>query len=249
METSGNTAGSAARHCFVTTRWTVVLSAGDPRSLRAATALETLCGAYWFPLYAYVRRRGHSPADAEDLTQEFFHQLLAHNWVARADRQKGRFRSFLLMAMSRFLANEWDKAHTLKRGGRLRLVPLSLDTAETRYIREPADTSTPEQAFEKQWALTLLEMVLGQLRKDYEQSGKAGLFEVLKPCLVGSRETQPYAELANTLGLSEGAVKVAVSRLRERYRERLKEEVAHTVASPAEVDAELRHLFRVLARK
>jgi len=153
------------------------------------------------------------------------------------------------MAMSRFLANEWDKAHTLKRGGQVRLVPLPLDTAETRYAGEPADTSTPEQAFEKQWALTLLEEVLRHLRSSDEKDGKLGLFDALKPCLVGSRETQPYAELAVGLGMSEGAVKVAVCRLRERYRERLKEAIAHTVASPAEVDAELRHLFRVLARR
>jgi RNA polymerase sigma-70 factor (ECF subfamily) len=248
MQTSRTAPAQPAGACFVTTRWTVVLSARDPLSPHAATALETLCRAYWFPLYAYARRRGHAPADAEDLTQEFFGQLLAHNWVARADPHKGRFRSFLLMAMSRFLANEWDKAHTLKRGRQVRLVPLPLDTAETRYTREPADTFTPEQAFEKQWALTLLEEVLRHLRADYEKDGKVGLFDVLKPCLVGSRETQPYAELATGLGMSEGAVKVAVCRLRERYRERLKEEIAHTVASPAEVDAELRHLFRVLAR-
>jgi RNA polymerase sigma factor (sigma-70 family) len=248
MHTSRTAPAQPAGACFVTTRWTVVLSARDPLSPHAATALETLCRAYWYPLYAYARRRGHAPADAEDLTQEFFSQLLAHNWVARADPHKGRFRSFLLMAMSRFLANEWDKAHTLRRGGQVRLVPLPLDTAETRYAREPADTFTPEQAFEKQWAFTLLEEVLRHLRASYEKDGKIGLFDALKPCLVGSRETQPYAELATGLGMSEGAVKVAVCRLRERYRERLKEEIAHTVASPSEVDAELRHLFRVLAR-
>ena len=226
-----------------------MLSARDPGSPHAATALETLCRAYWYPLYAYARRRGHAPADAEDLTQGFFSQLLEHNWVARADPHKGRFRSFLLMAMSRFLANEWDRAHTLKRGGQVRLVPLPMDTAETRYSQEPADTSTPEQAFEKQWAVTLLEEALRRLRADYERDGKAGLFDAMKPCLVGTRETQPYAELAAGLGMSEGAIKAAVSRLRFRYRERLREEIAHTVASPSEVDGELRHLFRVLARR
>ena len=233
---------------FVPTRWTVVLSARDPHSPHVATALETLCRAYWYPLYLYARRRGYSPADAQDVTQEFFARLLEHNWIARADPHKGRFRSFLLMAMSRFLANEWDKAHTLKRGGKIRLVPLPLGTAETRYAQEPADTATPEQAFEKQWALTLLEEVLQQLRSDYAQDGKTVLFDALKPCLIGSRETQPYAVLAAELEMTEGAVKVAVVRLRERYRERLKEAVAHTVASPSEADAELRHLFRVLAR-
>jgi len=226
-----------------------VLSAGDPTSPHAATALEALCHAYWYPLYAYVRRRGHSPPDAQDLTQEFFAQLLEHNWVARADRRKGRFRSFLLMAITRFLANEWDKSKTLKRGGQIRLVPLPLDTAENHYSREPADTATPEQVFEKQWALALLESVLNQLREDYAQDGKAVLFDTLKPCLIGGRESQPYAELAAGLGMTEGAVKVAVCRLRERYRERLKGEIAHTVAAPAEVEDELRHLFRVLARR
>jgi RNA polymerase sigma-70 factor (ECF subfamily) len=233
---------------FLPTRWTVVLSASDPQAPHAATALEALCRAYWYPLYAYVRRRGYSPADAEDLTQEFFARLLLHNWVARADPHKGRFRSFLLMAMSRFLANEWDRAHTLKRGVQVRLVPLPLDTAETRYAQEPADTSTPEQAFERRWALATLDDVLEQLSADYEKDGKAALFAALKPCLIGSRETQPYAALASQLGMSEGAVKTAVSRLRERYRQRLREAVAQTVASPAEVDAELRHLVRILVR-
>ena len=234
---------------FATTRWTVVLSAGDSSSPHAATALESLCRAYWYPLYAYVRRRGHSPPDAQDLTQEFFSQLLEHHWIARADRHKGRFRSFLLMAMNRFLANEWDKVKTLKRGGQVQRVPLSLDAAETRYAQEPADTSTPEQVFEKQWVLALLDSVLSHLREQYVRDGKASLFDTLKPCLIGSRELQPYAAIAAELDMTEGAVKVAVCRLRERYRERLKGEIAHTVASPGDVEEELRHLFRVLARR
>jgi RNA polymerase sigma factor (sigma-70 family) len=241
-------ASSGRQPLFVPTRWSVVLSAGDPQAPHAATALESLCRAYWYPLYAYVRRRGYSPADAEDHTQEFFARLLAHNWVARADPHKGRFRSFLLMAMSRFLANEWDKAQTLKRGAQVQLIPLRLDTAEERYAQEPADRSTPEQAFEKQWALALLDEVMQQLRLDYEQEGKAVLFAALKPCLIGSRETQPYATLAAELGMTEGAVKAAVSRLRERYRQRLRDAVAQTVASPVEAEAELRHLARILTR-
>lgn len=246
--TSTGTAGKQASNAwFVTTRWSVVLTAGSQQSPHADRALETLCRAYWYPLYAYARRRGYSPADAEDLTQGFFVEFLEHNWVAKADRNRGRFRSFLLMVFKRFLANEWDKARTLKRGGGVRWVRLPMDTAETRYTQEPADTGTPEQAFEKQWALRLLDGVLQRLREEYEHAGKATLFDTLKACLVGSRDTQPYAELAGKLSMSEGAVKVAVCRLRERYRERLKEEIAHTVASPAEVDAELRHLFRVMA--
>jgi RNA polymerase sigma factor (sigma-70 family) len=257
VSTSEITAGQATalpsgraqpQPAFVTTHWSVVLKAGRTDTTQARAALARLCQTYWYPLYAYIRRRGHSAHDAQDLTQEFFARLLEGNWIAGADQDKGRFRSFLLMVMGRFLANEWHRARTLKRGGEIQIVSLSPDTAETRYAREPADTTTPEHAFEKQWALTLLEEVLRQLRQDYERDGKAVLFDTLKPCLIGSRETQPYAVLAGELGMSEGAVKVAVSRLRERYRERIKTEIAYTVASPAEVDSEVRHLFRILAR-
>ena len=233
---------------FPVTQWTVVLAAGGTPSPESAAALEWLCQAYWYPLYAFVRRSGYSPCDAEDLAQEFFARLLEHNWIACADRHKGRFRSFLLMALKRFLAKEWERAKTLKRGGQVRLVPLELDTAEARYSLEPADTRTPEQVFEKQWAVTLLASVLKRLRGEYEHAGKGEWFVALEPCLVGDRERQAYAALATQLGMMEGAVKVAVCRLRERYRQCLREEIGHTVASPAEVEEELRHLFRVLAR-
>lgn len=247
---------SESTHCgeaplarvFVTTHWSVVLTAARSGAPGAQAALGNLCQAYWYPIYHFVRRRGHSTHDAQDLTQEFFARLLEKNWIAHADQSRGRFRFFLLLVLKRFLAGEWHKATALKRGGLRRCLPLPLDTAETRYAREPADTATPEQAFEKQWALTLLETVLRQLRTDYEQDGKGPLFEALKPCLMGSRESQPYATLASEHEMSEAAVKVAVHRLRERYRERLKAEIAHTVASAADVDAEMRHLFRVLAR-
>ena len=233
---------------FATTHWSVVLNAAQVESAVAEKALQHLCRVYWYPIYAFVRRRGHAAHDAQDLAQEFFARLLEKNWIARADRSRGRFRSFLLMVLKRFMADEWDKARTLKRGGRGPGLPLPLATEESRCTREPADPCTPEQAFEKQWALTLLETVLGQLRADAEREGKARQFELLKPCLLGSRESQPYAELAVALETSEGAVKVAVHRLRERYRNRLRAEIAGTVAAPEEVDAELRHLFRVLAR-
>jgi RNA polymerase sigma-70 factor (ECF subfamily) len=226
----------------------VVLQAARGDEAAAAAALETLCRTYWYPLYCYVRRRGHAPCDAQDLTQEFFARMLAQDWVARADREKGRFRSFLLMAMSRFLANEWDRARTLKRGGSHPHQPLVPDTAETRYAQEPATRTTPEDAFEKQWALTLLDQVLEQLQQEYQVADQHALFAALKPTLAGSRETLPYAELGPRLGLSEGAIKVAVSRLRQRYRERLRAEIAQTVAGPEEVEEELRHLVRVLAR-
>jgi RNA polymerase sigma-70 factor (ECF subfamily) len=235
------------RSAFVTTHWSVVLTAGRSDTMRAQDALAKLCQAYWFPLYAYVRRRGHSVEDAQDLTQEFFARVLEHQWIARADQAKGRFRTFLLTALERFLANEWDKARALKRGGGHPCVPLQLDTAETRYGVEPTHDRTPEQAFEHRWALTLLEEVVKQLEAEFHAEGRAAVFAALKPCLVGDRESQPYAELASALGMNESAVKVAVHRLRQRYRELLRAEIAHTVASPADVDAEMRHLFNVLA--
>lgn len=236
-----------AARMFVTTHWSVVLTAGRSDTTRARDALAKLCQTYWYPLYAYVRRRGHSPEDAQDLTQEFFARLLEKNWVTNADQTRGRFRSFLLSAMNHFLADEWDKARAQKRGGGVPLVPLQLDTAETRYGREPADNTTPEHSFERRWALTLLDGVLNRLRAEYERESKAELFATLHPCLVGERTAQPYAELAAKMDASEGAVKSAVHRLRQRYRQLLREEIANTVAGPEEVDEELRHLFSLLA--
>jgi RNA polymerase sigma-70 factor (ECF subfamily) len=233
---------------FAITHWSVVVKAGSNDSKDAHVALEELCRIYWFPLYAYVRRRGHSPEDAQDLTQEFFARLLEHNWVARADRQRGRFRSFLLSAMSHFLSDEWDKARAQKRGGGVAAVPLQLDTAETRYGHEPADQVTPEQTYERRWALALLEEVLRKLRAEYEQEGRTELFTALHPCLVGERTALPYAELAAKLGISEGTVKSSVHRLRQRYRHLLRCEIAQTVAEPGEVDEELRHLFVVVGK-
>lgn len=224
-----------------------MLTAGRRDTTRARDALAKLCRTYWYPLYTYVRRRGQAPEDAQDLTQEFFARLLEHNWVGNADQTKGRFRSFLLSAMNHFLSDEWDKARAQKRGGGVPLVPLQFDTAETRYGVEPADNTSPERSFELRWALTLLEEVLKRLQSEYEQEGKADLFAALNPCLVGERTSQPYAELAKKLGVSEGTVKSAVHRLRQRYRQLLRDEIANTVAGPAEVDEEMRHLFAVLA--
>ena len=231
---------------FVTTHWSVVLTAGGGDSAGARDALSKLCQTYWYPLYAYVRRRNFSPSDAEDLTQEFFARFLEQRWVADADREKGRFRTFLLSAMNHFLANEWHKARAQKRGGGVPLLPLEFDTAETRYSHEPADSVTPEQHFERRWALALLEAVTSRLRAEYEREGKGELFAALHPCLVGDRTTQPYEELARKLGISEGTVKSAVHRLRQRYRQLLRDEIAQTVATPTEVDEELRHLVAVL---
>jgi len=233
---------------FATTHWTVVLEAGHSETPGALEALEQLCRVYWYPLYAYVRRRGYSPDNAQDLTQEFFARLLEKHWLARADQAKGRFRTFLLHALERFLANEWDKVRALKRGGGHKPVPLQFKTGETRYSAEPADLRTPEQVFERRWAMALLGEVMQRLEAEYQQEGKAELFTALQSCLVGDREKLPYPQLAAQFGESEGAVRVAVHRLRQRYRGLLRAEIAHTVASAGEVDAEMRHLFKVLAQ-
>lgn len=237
---------------FVTTNWSAVWAAKGPDTTAMRDALAGLCEKYWYPLYAYVRRQGHSPEDAQDLTQEFFARLLEHHWLMRADKAKGRFRSFLLMVIKRFLANEWDKAKTQKRGGLIRFESFSYETAEAAYatnatIRAPA-AGTPELQFEREWALALLGQVLRQLGDEYAKEGKGDLFGKAKPCLLGIREGESYAVLCAELGMTEAAFKMAVSRMRRRFRERLKTEVAKTVASPADVDDELRHLFRVLAR-
>jgi len=239
--------GEARGPVFVTTQWSVVLAAARSDTTQAQAALEKLCRTYWYPLYAYVRRRGHAAPDAQDLTQAFFARLLARHWVGDADRERGRFRTFLLTAMSRFLADEWDKARAQKRGGGVAHVPIQLDTAETRYGHEPADHGTPEQGYERRWALTLLETVLQRLRAEYEHAGKGELFAGLNASLVGGREAQPYAELAAKLDMNEGAVKVAVHRLRQRYRKLLRSEIAETMAATEDVDQELHHLFAVLA--
>jgi RNA polymerase sigma factor (sigma-70 family) len=231
---------------FVTTHWSAVIHAGRSDTTHARDALARLCQNYWYPLYTYVRRRGKSPEDAKDLTQTFFARLLERNWVGDADPEKGRFRSFILSAMNHFLADEWDKARALKRGGGVAAVPLQLDTAETRYGHEPTDNVTPEQTYERRWAMTLLDSVLQKLRKEYESEGRGEMFAALHPCLVGDRTSQPYSQLAEALGTSEGTVKSLVHRLRQRYRQLLREEIAQTVAEPCEVDEELRHLFAVL---
>ena len=233
--------------CFVTTHWSVVVTAGHSDTPRSQAALEKLCRAYWYPLYAYARRRGHAPEDAQDLTQEFFARLLARNWVGSADPEKGRFRTFLLTAMNHFLADEWDRVTAQKRGGGQRVLPLEVESAETRFQLEPPDPLTPEMIYERRWAQTLLETVFEQLRQAYEAEGKAALFTELKGSLVQARAAVPYAELAGRLSLREGALRVAVHRLRQRYRELLRAEIAHTVAEPGEVEEELRYLFRVLA--
>jgi RNA polymerase sigma-70 factor (ECF subfamily) len=241
-------ANPARQPAFVTTHWSVVLKAGQNDTSRAGAALGRLCQTYWYPLYAYVRHRGYSTHDAQDLTQAFFARLLEKNWIGSADREKGHFRSFLLTAMKRFLADEWDKARAQKRGGGQSLFSIQFDTAESRLSHEPVDEITPEQRFERRWVLTLLEEVLDRLRTEYDREGNAAVFAALNSCLVGDRTSLPYAVLAGKLCLSESAVKSAVHRLRQRYRKLLRDEIAQTVAAPSEVDEELRHFFFVLGK-
>jgi RNA polymerase sigma factor (sigma-70 family) len=234
------------RPAFVTTQWTVVLSAARSDTPRARAALENLCQTYWHPLYAYVRRRGCSPEDAQDLTQEFFARLLERNAVATVAPEKGRFRSFLLASLNHFLADEWDKVRAQKRGGG-RVISMDLQSAETRLGEALATNLTPEKAFEHRWAITLLEQVYRRLEEEHRQQGKAALFDVLRTTLAGTSAAAPYSELARTLDMTEGAVKVAVYRLRQRYRALLRDTIADTVAGPDEVEDELRYLFRTLA--
>jgi len=223
---------------FATTHWSVVLTAGNQSTPEARDALEKLCQTCWHPLYAYARRRGYSPADAEDLTQDFFAWLLQRNWLERADQERGRFRSFLQTSFSNFVSHEWHKAGTEKRGGR-RIVSWERDAAEDRYGWEPVARFTPEQSFEWRWALTLLDQVMTRLSAEFAQDRKVELFEALKPCLLGERTAQPYAALSSRLGMTEGSVKVVVYRLRQRYRKLLREEIAQTVAHPAEIEEEI----------
>jgi RNA polymerase sigma factor (sigma-70 family) len=232
---------------FVTTRWSVVISAQGRNSPAAEEALEQLCRAYWYPLYAYVRRAGHPAADAEDLTQAFFALLLEKEWLGVAARERGRFRSFLLGALKHFLANEWDKARAWKRGGQVRWVSLDAPVGEDRLQHEPVAQGSPDLEFDRRWALTLLGEVLTRLEQEYARAGKGKLFGQLKSSLGGDREEVNYAQLAGELKMSEGAVRVAVHRLRQRYRELLREEIAQTVATTSEVEDELRQLFQALS--
>jgi len=230
---------SAGPRSFPTTLWTVVLSVGQRKSSAADEALAALCRAYWYPLYAFVRRRGYRPQDAEDLTQAFFAHLLATEAIGKAQPAKGRFRTFLLAAVKNFLANEWDKGRALKRGGGRAALAFDAESAEARYQREPSHELTPERLFERRWALSVLDEAFSTLRNEYEQRGAGNLFAALKETLTGGGEG--YAAIAAQLGLTEGAVKVAAHRLRGRYRELTRAIVAETVAAD-EVEDELRHL-------
>jgi RNA polymerase sigma factor (sigma-70 family) len=229
---------------FPTTLWTVVLHAGRDEPAHAQAALAQLCQGYWYPLYSFVRHRGYSPHDAEDLTQAFFAQLLDKRRLGVVDPEQGRFRTFLLASLKNFLANEWDRSHARKRGGGQTIVSLDQKTGESRYQLEPSHDLTPERHFERQWAVTLLDQVLATLRDEYHAEGKGDFFEELKAVLTG--QAGAYAEMAVRLRRSEGAIKVAVHRLRHRYRELIRARIAETVEA-GDVDDELRHLMAALS--
>ena len=239
---------TATRHeWFKTTHWTVVLDARRDDSTQAQAALAKLCQVYWPPLYAYVRRSGHAPEDAKDLTQEFFARLLEKDYLKAVHQEKGKFRSFLLLVLKRFLANQRDHANCQKRGGGQEIISLDEQDTEQRYLSEPADGMTPEKDFERRWAMALLEQVLIRLQEEFNAAGKSDLFRELEVFISGEKTQHSYAEIAARLGMSEGAVRVSVHRLRRRYRELLRLEVANTVDTPEAVDAEIRQLFTALS--
>lgn len=242
-DASGTSAGRPVGY-FATTRWTVVVTAGRKSDTQARQALEELCRTYWYPLYAYVRRQGHSKEDAEDLTQAFFARFLEKNYLAGLDRGRGKFRAFLLASLKHFLANEWDKSQRQKRGGGATLLALDWQNAETRYRIEPVDQTSPDKLYDRAWAVTLLERVIYRLR---DESPDPRQFEQLKPFLTVDKKAIPYRDVAAELGLTDGAVRVTVHRLRRRYRELLRAEIAHTLANPAFVEEEIRSLFSAFA--
>lgn len=230
---------------FATTKWTVIHAAGRSATPESDQALAELCAAYWDPLYAFVRRKGHQPAEAQDLTQAFFAELLEKNRLQLADPSRGRFRSFLLSALTHFLANQARDARALKRGGGRMPLSLDFERGEERYSREPVHELTPERVFERRWAATLLDHTVQQLRAEYESAGKLDLFAALSPHLGGDAG-EAYAAIAERMGMTEGAVKVAVHRLRKRCKELLRAQIAQTVASEEHIDDELRELFSIV---
>ena len=248
MSQPGRSAASSQsrRRRFATTHWSIVAAAGGRPSPESREALAALCQTYWYPLYAYVRSHGRRAQDAEDLTQEFFATLLEKGYLQAADRERGRFRSFLLTAFKRFLGKEQERANAQKRGGGKTILSIDFQTGEGRYQREPSHDWTPERVFDRRWALTILEQVLARLAAEYAAKQKGRLWEQLQPYLTGTAGAPSYAAVASVLGITEGAVKVAVHRMRRRYRELLREEIVQTVDSPQEVDDELTLLLAAL---
>lgn len=227
---------------FATTHWSVVLAAGTAANPQAEAALERLCRAYWYPLYVFVRGSGYAPADAEDLTQEFFARLIAKHYLAAVHPERGRFRWFLLSALKRYLLNERERRGAAKRGGQAIHVPFDGEKAEERYRLDASDLQTPDKLFDRAWAMGLIQQAHQRLQQEYALANKEDLFNHLTPFLSGDRGDATYAQTGASLGMSEGAMKVAVHRLRRRYRELLREEVAQTVRSPCDLEEELRSL-------
>jgi RNA polymerase sigma factor (sigma-70 family) len=243
---SDATHSAAQRHAFPQTRWSVVVAARRETSEESAAALETICRSYWYPLYAYARRSGHSAHDAQDLTQEFFARLLSKRWLDAADREKGKLRTFLIAALKKFMAKEWRRASAQKRGGGKVHLPIDTAFAESRYAADTAIPLRPEEAFEQQWALTLLDVTIARVRQELGDAGYPERFEEMKTCLMAERGTIEYAAIAGRLGMSEGTARVAVHRLRKRFRQIFREEIAQTLSDEADLEGELRHLARAL---
>ena len=232
---------------FATTRWSLVLAAGRSTDTRSAEALAHLCDLYWYPVYAFIRRQGNGPEDSADLTQEFFARVLEKNYFHDADPARGHFRGFLCASVRHFLSNQRDRAQALRRGGRQPLISLDAELAEGQYRLEPRDNLTPERLLDRRWALILLDRVLSRLRADHVAAGKADLFDRLKGFLTGDNAELRYADVAKATGGTEGAIKVAVHRLRRQYRDILIQEIAETVSDPAEITAEIEHLLKAVS--
>jgi DNA-directed RNA polymerase specialized sigma24 family protein len=239
----GNTALGAR---FAATSWTNVLAAQQRGSPEAEAALEKLCGAYWYPLYAYLRRKGHDPHKAQDLTQEFLYRLIRENYLGAADRRRGKFRSFLLAALNHFVSNQRDYERAVKRGGRMTFVSLDDTSSETRFLREPASQSSPEKIFERNWFLALFDTALARLREEQAAAGRAELFDQVKQFMVEDAEAGDYDAAATRMSMTPNAVAVTVHRLRERYKKLVREEILRTVADPSEIEEELRRFFAAL---
>ena len=236
---------AGGRRSFETTRWTLVLPAAGSYDPVSREALSGLCESYWYPLYAYVRRRGYDRSTAQDLTQGFFAQLLEKKCLKEADPERGRFRAFLITSLKHYVANEWDKERAQKRGGGQTLLSLDFDNAEGLYQLEPADEITPEEIYNRRWALTQVERAINELREEMIKMGHPERFEALKGFLTGESEETPYAQVAESLGLNEGAVRTAVHRMRRRFGALLREQVAQTLADEQDVDGEIRYLLSV----
>lgn len=243
--TNDSPIGSSSRGYFATTSWSLIVKAADGHSSESRIALESLCQTYWYPLYAFVRRRGNEAVAAEDLTQSFFVFLLEKDRLQTADQSRGRFRTFLLSALNNFMKNEWRKESAQKRGGGRQILSIDFDVGEARYKSEPFHSLTPEKIFERSWAMTLLGRTFDELAQKYSETGKTEIYESLKPYLAGQGDVA-YAEIAEQLNMSEGSVKVAVHRMRKTCREVLREQISQTVESNDEIDAEINELFEIM---